>query len=123
MRTTVSTVLLVLALGTVGTGTATAQDLRVEIAEVTARLQAAGAANLNLIAPQAYTKARQKITEAESVYQRGANPKDVRKKLDEARVELARAESLKEMGDILLGSALTARTDALVADAPANRES
>ena len=123
MRTTVSAVLLVLALGTLGTTTATAQDLRVEIAEVTARLQAAGAANLNLIAPQAYTKARQKITEAESVYQHGANPKDVRKKLDEARVELARAESLKEMGDILLGSALTARTDALVADAPANRES
>lgn len=122
MRTTVSAVMLVLAMSTLGTNTATAQDLKVEIEEVTSRLQAAGAANLNLIAPQAFTKARQKITEAESVYQRGANPRDVRKKLDEARVELARAETLHEMGMILLGSALTARTDALVANAPATKE-
>ena len=122
MRTTVSTVLLALALSTLGTATATAQDLRIEIEQVTAQLQAAGAANLNLIAPQAYAKARQKITEAESVYQRGANPKEVRKKLDEARIELARAESLQEMGMILLGSALTARTDALVVNAPATKE-
>lgn len=122
MRTTVSTVLLALALSTLGTATATAQDLRIEIEQVTAQLQAAGAANLNLIAPQAYTKARQKITEAESIYQRGANPKEVRKKLDEARIELARAESLQEMGMILLGSALTARTDALVVNAPATKE-
>ncbi len=122
MRITVSAALLVLALGTLGTTTAAAQDLRIEIEEVTTRLQAAGAANLNLIAPQAFAKARQKITEAESVYERGANPKDVRKKLDEARIELARAESLQEMGMILMGDALTARTDALVANAPATRE-
>lgn len=123
MRITVSAATLVLALGTLGTSAASAQDLKSEIDQVTARLQAAGAANLNIIAPQAFTKARQKITEAESVYQRGANPTDVRRKLDEARVELSRAESLKEMGDILLGAAMTARTDALVADAPAHKES
>ncbi len=102
MRITVSAALLVLALGTLGTTTAAAQDLRIEIEEVTTRLQAAGAANLNLIAPQAFAKARQKITEA--------------------RIELARAESLQEMGMILMGDALTARTDALVANAPATRE-
>ncbi len=122
MRITVSAALLVLALGTFGTTTAMAQDLRIEIEEVTTRLQAAGAANLNLIAPQAFAKARQKISEAESVYQRGANPKDVRKNLDEARLELALAESLQELGMILMGDAITARTDALVANAPATRE-
>lgn len=119
MRASVSAAFMVLALSTLVTVVAPAQDLKDNIAEVTARLQAAVAANLNLIAPEAISKARQKITEAESVYQRGANPTEVNKKLDEARVELARAESLQEMGNILLGNALTARTDALMADAPA----
>ncbi len=119
MRVTVSAVLMVFTLSTFWPGLAPAQSLKDDIAEVTARLQAAAAANLNIIAPKAYSKARQKITEAESVYQRGANPTEVHKKLDEAQVELARAESLQEMGNILLGGALTARTDALMADAPA----
>jgi len=123
MRSTVFAVLTVFALGTIGTSVAPAQGLKDEIDKVTARLQADAAANLNIIAPEAFSKARQKITEAESVYRRGANPSEIHKKLDEARVELARAESLKEMGDILLGSALTARTDALVADAPSHKES
>ena len=122
MRVTVSAVLMVFALSLFGHGTAQAQSLKDEIAEVTARMQAAAAANLNIIAPDAFNKARQKITEAESVYQRGANPTEVNKKLDEARAELARAESLQEMGNILLGSALTARTDALMADAPAVKD-
>ena len=122
MRVTVSAVLMVFALSLFGPGIAQAQSLKDDIAEVTAQLQAAAAANLNIIAPDAFNKARQKITEAESVYQRGANPTEVNKKLDEARAELARAESLQEMGEILLGSALTARTDALMADAPAVKD-
>ncbi len=123
MRSTVLAALLVAALSSLGAQVAPAQGLKDDIDQVTARLQAAAAANLNIIAPEAYSKASEKITEAEAVYQRGANPTEVRKKLDEARVELSRAESLKDMGDILLGSALRARTDALVADAPAQKES
>jgi len=122
MRASVSAAFMVLALSMIVSVVAPAQDLKDNIAEVTARMQAGAAANLNIIAPEAFAKARQKITEAESVYQRGANPTEVNKKLDEARVELAKAESLQEMGNILLGSALTARTDALMADAPAVKD-
>lgn len=123
MSTKVSALTVVVVLSAMGASAARAQDLRTSIDSVTARLQAAAAANLNLIAPQAFAEARKKISEAQSVYQRGANRSDVYQKLDQARLELARAEGLKEMGDILLGRALKARSDALIANAPAVRES
>jgi len=102
----------------VAAASAEAQGGPTDLARVRNRLQAASAAKLNLIAPETFARARQRLAEAESIQQRGANPTELRRKLDEALVALSRAESLRDLGMVILGDAIQARTDALVANAP-----
>lgn len=97
---------------------ARAQPVEAQVDSVTERYEEARAAQLNLIAPRHFQRAADRLAEARERLRAGGNISDIRRRLEEARQALARAEELEEVGSVLLRNALAARQDALGANAP-----
>lgn len=93
------------------------QTIEREIDETAQRLEQARAEQLQLIAPRHFEEAEDKLRQARERYERDGSIEDIRKRLADANDELAQAEELREIGDVLLRDALTARSDALAARA------
>ncbi|NIP60281.1 MAG: OmpA family protein [Gemmatimonadetes bacterium] len=97
---------------------ASAQQLESQIQELETRVQAGRSEMLHLIAPEHFAEAEERVNEARRRYDEGGNIGDIRSDLGDAREALGRAEELREMGELILRDALSARSAALVANAP-----
>lgn len=95
-----------------------AQEFEEEIRATEARLDAARAEGLHLMAPRYFERAVQRLGEARERYGRGDAIRGARAALEGARDALAAAERLREPGRATFGEALAAREGALAADAP-----
>ncbi len=95
-----------------------AQAFEDEIRDARARLEAARADGLHLVAPGHFERASERLAEARERYERGDPIRRARETLDAARNALAEAERLRETGRGLFSEALVARSAALEADAP-----
>ena len=99
-------------------GPASAQSVEAQVDSVAERFEQARAARLHLIAPRHFQRAAERLGEARERLREGGNISEIRRRLEETRQALARAEELEEVGSVLLREALAAREDALGANAP-----
>ncbi len=95
-----------------------AQSVESELDRAIQRLEEARASQLDLIAPRAFSRAEQKVTDAKQRFERGGRIDEIRKVLGEADAHLREARGFEEIGKVLLREALAARNEALVANAP-----
>lgn len=109
-------VVLLASLAAAGPGIAQTVERRVE--EAVDRLEADRADHLDIISPRHFERAAQKITQARQDLAAGGRIESIDRRIEEAGSELNQAEALAETGNEILGDALTARRDALAANAP-----
>ena len=98
--------------------TATAQTIEQRVEGAVERLDRARADHLDIISPRNFGRAAQEITEARDRLATGGRIDDIDRRIQEGYSELDKAEAFAELGDMVLGDALVARGDALVANAP-----
>ncbi len=98
---------------------AAAQQVSIEseIAAIETRMAVAMGVHLDLIAPDAFAEAQSKLADAKERFKKGGKIEDIREKLNQAGMKLDRAYQLQKMGDLLLEDALSARADAIAANA------
>lgn len=72
----------------------------------------------DLLAPASYKRAMRYYQEATEDFKRGGGLEDIREKVQNASVYLAKALDVAKIGEVAFSTALAARTDALSADAP-----
>ena len=94
-----------------------AQTIEEEIDQTAQRLEQARAEHLQLISPRHFEEAESDLNEARQRYERDGSIEDIRGRLADANENLQQAEDLREIGDVLLREALTARSEALAAQA------
>jgi outer membrane protein OmpA-like peptidoglycan-associated protein len=102
----------------VAAGAAGAATIEEDIAQTRARLESALAADLQLVAPRHFEKAEKSLAEAEARLAGGGKIEDIGDKIDDANEQLARCESLGEVGMIALRDAIEARRAAQASSAP-----
>lgn len=83
-----------------------------EIRTTQERIDAARQKSLHLIAPKSLEEAQQSFDKATASYRKGGKIEDIRSLLEDVSGDLAKAEGLQEMGDVILRDAMTARADA-----------
>lgn len=88
-----------------------------EIAAVEFSMAEGMGAHLDLIAPEAFKDAQDRLSKAKERFKKGGKIEEIRKELAEARAKLQEAAQLKEMGKLLLEDALIAREGAIEAKA------
>lgn len=93
------------------------QTVEEEIDAAEQRLDQARAEQLQLISPRHFEQAEDELRDARERYEQDGSIEDIRKRLSDANDELEQAEGLYEIGEVLLRGALTARSDALAAQA------
>ena len=98
-------------------GWAPGQTIEEEIDQTGQRLEQARAEQLQLIAPRHFEDAEDELRQARERYEDDGSIEDIRRRLADANDELEQAEELREIGGVLLRDALTARSDALAAQA------
>jgi len=98
--------------------TATAQTIEQRVEDAVERIDRARADHLDIISPRNFGRAAQEITEAQERLASGGRIDDIDRRIQEGYSELAKAEAFAELGEMVLGDALVARGNALVANAP-----
>jgi outer membrane protein OmpA-like peptidoglycan-associated protein len=94
------------------------QSIEKEIEQVEAEIEAAQGRDVHLIAPSRFEAAEKNLAEAQQQFAKGDKIDKIQRSLDKARGELAQALNFEEVGKIVLRDALTARSAALVSNAP-----
>ncbi len=97
---------------------AAAQSVESQVQAAADRLDQDRSKHLDLIAPRYFERASDRLTDARSLLSQGGNINDIRKRLTDLADNLTKAEKLEDVGNLLLKSALQARSDALAANAP-----
>jgi len=112
--------LLTAGLAVALTTAAVAQDATIEtqLSDTEASFQQAKEDNWDLYAPKTFEEAQKHLTKAQEKFQKGGEIDEIRKELDKARTKLAEADQYAEIGTVVMTDAITARSDALAANAP-----
>ncbi len=97
---------------------ASAQSVEAEVEAYADRVETGRAQDLHLIAPQAFNAATERLEQARQMLDEGERISDIRETVQRGQRELSRAVQLQQVGQVILGEAITARSDALEARAP-----
>jgi len=97
---------------------ATAQNIESEVDAYADRVEQGRAQDLQLIAPRAFGIALERLQQARTMLNEGERIADIRETVQRGQRELSRALQLRQVGQVILGEAITARSDALEARAP-----
>ncbi|HKK08937.1 MAG TPA: OmpA family protein [Gemmatimonadota bacterium] len=97
---------------------AAAQTVESQVQSAADRLDQDRSQHLDLIAPRYFQRAAERLGDARQMLQQGGKIGDIQKRLAEVADALTRAEKLEDVGNLLLKDALSARSDALAANAP-----
>lgn len=97
---------------------ASAQSVESEVEAYADRVETGRMQNLHLIAPQAFNAATEHLAEARQMLDEGERITDIRETVQRGQQELSRAGQLQEIGQVILGEVIIARSDALEARAP-----
>ncbi len=95
-----------------------AQTLEGEIAQMANRIEAGREKQLHVIAPSFFARAVERLSRAQTQFERAERIGNIQRSLAEARTNIERAEALEDIGKVLLRDALAARGDAITANAP-----
>jgi len=95
-----------------------AQNIESEIEILSSRVEQAQAENLHLITPQAFREANERLQNARKMLEAGDKISDIRETVQRGQAQILKAGRLKDIGDVILEDAITARSDALEARAP-----
>lgn len=113
------TCLVLLGMQAAGAAPCLAQSLEDELQATAARYARARADQLDLISPRNIERAADRLARAQQEDRQGGRMETIRRRLRESNEALEAAEDLLEIGRTLMAAALTARTAAQRADAPA----
>lgn len=108
--------LLLFSMGIVSEGFA--QNVESEVDAYATRVEDGRAQDLHLIAPQAFNSATDYLAQARQLLGAGDRISDIREAIQLGQRELSQAGELQQIGQVILGEAITARSDALEARAP-----
>jgi len=97
---------------------AVAQSVESQVKAASGRLDQDRSQHLDLIAPRFFQKASDRLADAQKLLSSGGSITDIRKRLADVADALSSAEKLEDVGKLLLKDALSARSDALSANAP-----
>ena len=95
-----------------------AQNIESEVDNLANRMDDARAANLHLIAPNAFDDASSRLSAAREMLKEGEKISDIREEVQRGQAVLNRARRVQDVGSVILKDAITARNDALEAKAP-----
>lgn len=96
---------------------APAQDVESSINMLATRLDSAKEQNLHLISPLYFSRAQEKLAEAQTRYKQGGRIEEIRKSLDQSTTHLNKAMQFHQVGKVVLDDAINTRQNAYEAQA------
>ena len=96
---------------------APAQNIESSINMLAEQLDSAKEQNLHLISPLYYSRAQEKLAEAQTRYKQGGKIEEIRKSLDQSTEHLNKAMQFHQVGKVVLDDAISMRQNAYAAEA------